>query len=612
MNDPSVIKNDHDIKNDNNNDNNIEKNDQDMSMIDPDTEKDHKDTAGADRNVLKIAGMGPGGRDDMTIRAFEAVRDADLIVGYTLYNDLLKEYLPDKEYYSTPMMQEVERCRYAIEKAVQGIKTVLICSGDSGVYGMASLVMELLEDYRQDPGTSSGDTSTGTLDGKSPAYRLPDIEVIPGITAALSGAALLGSPLTNDFAVISLSDLLTPWEVIEKRLRAAAEGDLAIALYNPGSKKRTDHLRRACDIILGHRSPATPCGVARSIGRRGQAGSLMTLEELREYSPDMMMTVFIGNSSTRIIDGRLVTPRGYAERGRTGRIKERSDAEKLHERPEAGQVHGGKKGPLLVFGGTTEGRLLSEGLASKGYAVTLCVATGYGQEVLSLQDMLDVRAGHLEGSQIADLIADLGPQAVFDATHPYADGITLTLSRAAAAAGTRYIRVRRQIDMPAEIDEGEEVHDPAAHSLMTDMLKDGRLICLPDLEAAAEMLDSMEDRAFISTGSRGAGIFGRVHDAGERLTMRILPSEDALSLCRRAGFSGRNLICMQGPFSVEMNEAMFRASGAGILVTKSSGKAGGFAEKLTAADRLGMKVIVILPPQDVPGISLDEALALAD
>lgn len=237
---------------------------------------------------LYIVGTGAGNAGGMTLDAQSAILGSDLVVGYTVYVELLQKIFPDKNYLATGMKSEVERVKLALEEARSGKVVSLVCSGDSGVYGMAGLALELSVDF---PGV--------------------DIEVVPGVTAALSGAALLGAPLGHDFAVISLSDLLTPWEVIEKRLRMAAEGDFAIALYNPSSKKRADYLARACDILLEIRSPQTVCGIARNIGRDGCSYQVMRLGVLRETAVDMFSTVFIGSSSTRNIGGRMVTPRGY-------------------------------------------------------------------------------------------------------------------------------------------------------------------------------------------------------------------------------------------------------------------------------------------------------------
>lgn len=237
---------------------------------------------------LYIVGFGGGAHEGMTFAAEKALSRSDLIVGYTVYCRLMREVFPEKEFYSTEMHGEKQRVLYALEQAKARKTVSLICSGDAEVYGMAGLAYEMSDGF---PGV--------------------ELETVAGVTAALSGGAILGAPLTNDFAVISLSDLLTPAEKIEARLRCAAEADFTIVLYNPSSKKRADYLKKACDIVLEYRSPDTVCGVARNIGRAGESGTVMRLCELREYSADMFTTVFIGNSETKIIRGKMVTPRGY-------------------------------------------------------------------------------------------------------------------------------------------------------------------------------------------------------------------------------------------------------------------------------------------------------------
>lgn len=238
--------------------------------------------------VLYVVGIGPGDRKGMTQAAEQALKSCDTIVGYTVYIDLIRDIIPGKHYLSTPMTKEIDRCQMALEEADQGRRTALICSGDAGVYGMASLLYQM-----------------------SAGFPEVEIRVIPGVTAALSGAALLGSPLSCDFCVISLSDYLTPLDTIKKRLKAAAEGDFCIVLYNPGSRKRKEYLAEACDILLAYRKPETICGVVRNIGREGEEASILSLKKLRNTEPDMFTTVFIGNSSTLDLDGRMVTPRGY-------------------------------------------------------------------------------------------------------------------------------------------------------------------------------------------------------------------------------------------------------------------------------------------------------------
>lgn len=239
--------------------------------------------------MISIVGIGPGSESMMTHEAIEALERADVIIGYTVYIDLLNGRCADKEVLSTPMTQEAERCRMCFEQAAKGKDVALICSGDAGIYGLASLMFEFAGEY--------GDKT--------------DICVIPGVTAASSGAALLGAPLNHDFCVISLSDRLTSWEVIEKRLRAAAAGDFVIAIYNPSSRGRQHYLRRACDILLESLEADRICGYVRNIGRKGTERSLCTLAELRDTQVDMFTTVFIGNSQSKAIGDRLVTPRGY-------------------------------------------------------------------------------------------------------------------------------------------------------------------------------------------------------------------------------------------------------------------------------------------------------------
>ncbi|MGN1410691.1 MAG: precorrin-3B C(17)-methyltransferase [Eubacteriales bacterium] len=236
---------------------------------------------------LYVVGIGAGNYDGMTVGAVKALNESDVIVGYTVYCDLIKPYFPDKDFISTAMMQEIERCRIALKSASEGRITSMICSGDAGVYGMASPILELADEYGV------------------------EIEIVAGVTAACSGAALLGSPLTCDFTVISLSDLLTPMEVIEKRIEGAAMSDICMVLYNPSSKKRSDYLRRCCDILLKYRSPETVCGISQNIGRQDERAEIMTLGELSEFSADMFTTVFIGCSTTKNINGKMVTPRGY-------------------------------------------------------------------------------------------------------------------------------------------------------------------------------------------------------------------------------------------------------------------------------------------------------------
>ena len=240
-------------------------------------------------NLVYVVGLGPGNARFLTAQAQAALQAADVLCGYTVYIDLVRPLYPDKEVYTTGMTKEIDRCRWALETAQSGKTVALVCSGDAGVYGMASPLLELAQSY--------------------PAVT---VEIVPGLTAALSGGSVLGAPLAHDFCVISLSDRLTPWAVIEKRLACAAAGDFSIALYNPSSRGRASYLQKAVRILLANgKDPQTVCGIVRSIGRAGETARLLPLAELENTPVDMFTTVFIGNAATRVLGGKMVTPRGY-------------------------------------------------------------------------------------------------------------------------------------------------------------------------------------------------------------------------------------------------------------------------------------------------------------
>lgn len=241
------------------------------------------------RNLVYVVGLGPGDPQFLTAQAKTALENADVLCGYTVYIDLIRSFYPQKEVHATGMTKEIDRCRWALETAQSGKTVALVCSGDAGVYGMASPILEL-----------------------APNYPNVEIEVIPGLTAALSGGAVLGAPLAHDFCVISLSDRLTPWEIIEKRLACAAMGDFCVAIYNPSSKGRPDYLQRAVRILLQNgKSEETVCGIVRNIGRERQQSEIITLRELENKQVDMFTTVYIGNKTTKNIESKMVTPRGY-------------------------------------------------------------------------------------------------------------------------------------------------------------------------------------------------------------------------------------------------------------------------------------------------------------
>lgn len=241
--------------------------------------------------MIKVVGIGPGGMDEMTPRALKAIESADTIAGYTTYIKLVKPLLEGKNVIGTGMMQEIDRCKMAVDEAVKGHNVAVISSGDSGVYGMAGLVLELLL--------------------KMPKETRPEVQIVAGLSAVNAAASVLGAPLMHDFAVISLSDLLTPWDLIKKRADLAAQGDFVIALYNPKSHKRVHHIEEIREIMLKHKSPKTPVGIVNSASRENESFVISDLENFTKEEINMFSLVIIGNSKTFTQDNFMITPRGY-------------------------------------------------------------------------------------------------------------------------------------------------------------------------------------------------------------------------------------------------------------------------------------------------------------
>lgn len=492
---------------------------------------------------IYITGIGPGDFENMTLKAFEVLSFCDTIIGYNVYTELVKQYFKDKEFLSTGMTKEYERCVLCFEKAMEGKNVVLVCSGDAGIYGMAELMYHT---------------------GK--AYPDIQLEVVPGVTAASSGAALLGAPLIQDFAVISLSDLLTPWEKIEKRILAAAYAGMIICFYNPSSKKRAGYLKKACQLVLKYASPETVCGITENIGRQGEAYKVCTLKELMETPVNMFTTVFIGNSQTEIINGKMVTPRGYKTTGMRDK-------------------------PVLLFGGTSEGRKLAELFDSNNIRCTVCVATEYGEQLISGTGNITVICGRMDLDDICRLIEpDAGGSQfsyVIDATHPYASLISENVKRACTRTGTVYLRLLR-----------DNIYNN----------KDNDIKFFEDASQAAEYLDKVAGRILLTTGSKDLPVFcGGITDKS-RITARVLPSVNAIEICSNSGLNGKQIIAMQGPFSKETNIALIKQSGARFIVMKESGRAGGFPEKIAAAKETGTDIIILKRPVEETGYTFNDII----
>ena len=238
--------------------------------------------------MIYVIGIGSGGHEDITPKAVDVLMSCDVIIGYARYIDMIRDLLPGKKFLCYAMRQERERCIDALKFSRDGSVVALVSGGDPGIYGMAGLMLEVA--------AGSGE----------------DVRIIPGITAANVCAAVLGAPLMNDYASISLSDLMTPWDIIADRLKYACLGDFVICIYNPASNHRPEHFKRACEIMLKYRSPDTPAGYVRNGGREGETCGIMTLGEIMNCGIiDMSCTVIVGNSKSYILDGKIITPRGY-------------------------------------------------------------------------------------------------------------------------------------------------------------------------------------------------------------------------------------------------------------------------------------------------------------
>ena len=249
-----------------------------------------RDNSGSSRGRVSVVGIGPGNPEHLTPKARTEIETADVVVGYGTYIKLVENITKkDAEVISGTMGREVERAKIAVDRAKAGKQVVMVSSGDPGVYGMAGVVLEVAA---KDPNP------------------VP-VEVVPGVTAATSASAILGAPLVSDFAVISLSDLLTPWEKIEHRLEAVSLADMSIVLYNPQSQGRIEPLTKAYEIMLKHINPKTPVGIVRQAGREGQTSTITTLKDMLNCNIDMVTTIVIGNSATKVINGKMITARGY-------------------------------------------------------------------------------------------------------------------------------------------------------------------------------------------------------------------------------------------------------------------------------------------------------------
>jgi cobalt-factor III methyltransferase len=487
--------------------------------------------------VLNLVSVGPGASDLIVPRAREALASSDVVVGYELYLRWIAQWLEGKEIHTPPLTQERERALLAIEKARAGERVALISSGDIGVYAMAALAFE---EMRED------DTYA--------------VNVVPGITAANACASLLGSPLSHDFATLSLSNLMCPWEWIEQRARHIAAADLACVLYNVQSNARVEGVYRILEILLEHKSPDTLCGVIRNAYRPDQAVAIHRLGELSGLRFDMLTTIVVGNRFTRRKREWIFTPRGYNDWAK-------DDAAPSPALPE---------GAVWVFSGTGDGNALVRGLADRQGPIVVSTASEYGGE-LAREDCpgVTVWAGRQGVEARRRALVGSHARAIVDATHPYAQQMSEQL-----------MGLSRELDIPYLRYERPSTLDPKT-----------TLLC-GSVEEAAERAVAMGRRIFLATGSKDLATFLSARSAGQReWFVRITPEP---ALIRRAidlGIPRDHILAMQGPFSEAFNTAVWRDQRIDCVVTKDSGEAGGFSAKARAAVALNIPLLVIRRPQ---------------
>lgn len=520
--------------------------------------------------MIVAVGIGPGATGALTAEAAEALRRADVVVGYRPYIGMIEDVLrPDTLVEASGMRQEVERCKRALELHREGKSVAVVSSGDAGVYGMAGLLMEL------DPGAPIG--------------------VVPGITAAQAAAARLGAPLMNDFVVLSLSDLLTPRAEVLRRAHATAAADLVACLYNPTSRRRRPLFEEVVGIFLGERPRETPVGWVRNAYRPEEEVHVTDLGALAGEAIDMWSVVIIGSSRTEVLGGRLVTRRGYADRydvestsepGRPSPAaaadEDRADLEAPAAPPVAmPAVSRPADDPsarrIYLLGGTSFARRLAVELEEAGYHVRMSVATPLGAAEVEREPSGGVHVGRLGSPALASEIADWGAGVLLDATHPYAVKASRAAEKAASAAGVRLVRAVREAWVP---DAPDRVRFFAtADELAVELLASGR-------------------RPFFTVGAKGLQDFaGR----GLRLAARVLPTPESVASALAAGVAPENLIAAYPPFDEAFTSACLRRLWCDVIVTKESGREGGLAEKLSAARAAGAEMFVLgRPPEAGP------------
>lgn len=510
--------------------------------------------------VLNLVSVGPGFDDLIAPRAVAALRNSDVIVAYELYLRWIGPHVEGKEIHTPPLTQERERALLAIEKARGGATVALISSGDIGIYAMAALAFE---EMRED------DTY--------------EVNVVPGITSANACASLLGSPLSHDFATLSLSDLLCPWEWIEHRARHIAQADLACVMYNVQSAGRQQGVYRVLQLMLESKAPHTLCGVVKNAYRPGQQVSIHRLDELPSLQFDMLTTIVIGNRFTKRKRGHIYTPRGYNDWSLPEGAPAAAPAAPRDALPEDA---------AWVFSGTSDGNALAAALAAQlDTRVVVSAATQHGG-ALALKESADVSvwAGRQGVEARRQALTGSRARVLVDATHPYASLMSERLMGLSRELGIPYLRYERASEYAPE---------------------DGPLCATPQL--AAERAIATGQRIFLATGSKDLATFLQAPGAKDKLWfLRLTAEPELIERAIALGVPRERICAMQGPFSSAFNQALWQDWGIDCVVTKDSGGAGGYRAKADAARALGIPLIVQgRPPLSYPSVAgaSDEVLA---
>ncbi|MET0319740.1 MAG: precorrin-3B C(17)-methyltransferase [Duganella sp.] len=497
--------------------------------------------------VLNLVSVGPGYEDLIVPRAIAALRDSDVIVGYELYLRWIAPHIEGKRIFSPPLTQERERAQLAIEHARAGAKVALISSGDIGIYAMAALAYE---EMRED------DTYA--------------VNLVPGVTSANACASLLGSPLSHDFATLSLSDLLCPWEWIEHRARHIAQADLACVMYNVQSASRQEGVYRVLQIMLESKSPGTLCGVVRNAYRPGQQVDIYRLDELPALKFDMLTTIVVGNRFTARKRGQIFTPRGYNDWAQPDPVKTQQE-EALPE------------DAVWVFSGTSDGNALAAALAtSQSSPVVVSAASDHGGDI-ARQDCPGVAiwSGRQGVEARRRVLTAKKARVLLDATHPYARSMSEQLMALSQELGIAYLRYERPSEVaPADGD-----------------------VCATMDEAAARAV-ALGQRIFLATGSKDLATFMQTPGAaGKQWFVRQTAEPELIERALALGIPRERICAMQGPFSADFNTALWRDWGIDCVVTKDSGGAGGYQAKVQAAKALGIPLLIVARPQlDYPAL----------